>query len=127
MEYNSNNIALNIIYLTIDENTQKIIDASFESYGGAVIIAVASIVTSMVKGKSLEEAWKVSSDQISNELDGFPVAKHPCGFLVISALQRSVRDYYKDRKKPNWIPNHLTSDEKRSLEKEKLSEILSKK
>ncbi len=116
-----------VIYLNIDENTRKIIDASFESYGGAATIAVASIVTSMVKGKSLDEAWKVSSDQISNELDGFPVAKHSCGFLVISALRRSVRNYYKNRKKPNWFPNHLTSDEKSSLEKEKLSEILSKK
>jgi nitrogen fixation NifU-like protein len=116
-----------VIYLTIDENTQKITDASFESYGGAANIAVSSIVTSMLKGKFLDEAWKISSDQISNELDGFPVDKHPCGFLVISALQWSVRDYYQDRKKPNWFPNHLTSDEKRVLEKEKLSEILSKK
>ena len=88
------------LYLNVNENTQVIEDASFESYGGAENIATASIITIMIKGKSLEEAWNISSSKISKELGGFPVAKHSIGFLVISALRRAIRKYYKN-KNPN--------------------------
>ncbi len=115
------------IYLKVNEKTQVIEEASFESYGCAANIAAASILTEMIKGKKLVKAWDVSWEQISKELGGLPVVKYHCGVLAVGALRRAIRTYYIDKKTPSWIPNELTSDEKHALEEEKLSEILSKK
>ena len=48
------------IYLKVDEATEKMVDARFESYGCAANIAATSILTEMVIGKTLQEAWKIS-------------------------------------------------------------------
>ncbi|MEM2666058.1 MAG: iron-sulfur cluster assembly scaffold protein, partial [Nitrososphaerota archaeon] len=48
------------IYLKIDDETQTILNATFESYGCAANIAASSILTEMLKGKKLEDAWKIS-------------------------------------------------------------------
>jgi nitrogen fixation NifU-like protein len=115
------------IYLKVDDTTQKIKEASFESYGCAANIAAASIMTEMIKGKTLENAWSVSWEQISNELGGLPVVKFHCGVLAVGALRRAIRTYFTDKKVPSWIPRELSSDEKHALEEEKLTEILSRK
>lgn len=115
------------IYLKIDEKSQKIIKASFESYGCAANIAASSIMTEIIKDKTLEEAWQISWKRISDELGGLPVVKYHCGILAVGALRRAIRSYFKDKQKPNWLPEELTQDEKHALEEEKLIEILSRK
>ncbi len=115
------------IYLKIDEKSQKIIKASFESYGCAANIAASSIMTEIIKDKTLEEAWQISWKRISDELGGLPAVKYHCGILAVGALRRAIRSYFKDKQKPNWLPEELTQDEKHALEEEKLIEILSRK
>jgi len=115
------------IYLKIDENTQVIKKATFESYGCAANIAAASIMTEMIKGKPLETAWQISWKQISSELGGLPVVKYHCGVLAVGALRRAIRSYFENKKIPKWLPTELTADEKHALEEEKLIEVLSKK
>jgi len=115
------------IYLKIDENSEKILKASFESYGCAANIAASSILTELVKGKKLEEAWKISWRQLSAELGGLPPIKYHCGILAIGALRRSIRAYYRSRVKPEWLPEDLTAEEKHALEEEELMKILAKK
>ncbi len=115
------------IYLRIEESSEKIVDAKFESYGCAANIAAASILTEMIKGKSVREAWNISWRDISNELDGLPPVKYHCGVLAVGALKRAIRAYYEKRSKPEWLPKELTQEEKHTLEEETLMEILANK
>lgn len=115
------------IYLKIDDMTQRISAASFESYGCAANIAASSILTEMIKGKTLEEAWQVTWKEISDELGGLPSVKFHCGILAVGALKRAIRNYFKERPKPSWIPEGLTPDEKHAVEEEKLIEILNRR
>ncbi|MBS7645262.1 MAG: iron-sulfur cluster assembly scaffold protein [Candidatus Bathyarchaeia archaeon] len=115
------------VYLKVNDETHRIEDASFESYGCAANIAAASIMTEMIKGRTLREAWEISWKQISDELGGLPVVKYHCGVLAVGALRRAIRGYFKGRETPEWLPGNLTPDEKHALEEEKLMEILSKK
>ena len=102
--------------------------ASFESYGCAANIAAASLMTEMIKGKPLREAWKIPWRQISDELGGLPSIKYHCSILAVGALRRAIRAYFKgSRCKPSWLPNELTLEERQALEEEKLLEILSKR
>lgn len=115
------------VYLKVNEETQVIEKATFESYGCAANIAAASIMTEMIKGKKLEEAWKVTWRQISDELGGLPAIKYHCGVLAVGALRRAIRAYFSGRPKPRWLPEELTPEERQALEEEKLMEILSRK
>jgi len=115
------------IYLTVDEDIERILDAKFESYGCAANIAAASAMTEMVKGKLLQEALKMSWKDISDELDGLPPVKYHCGILAVGALRRAIRAYYIDKPRPKWLPEEYTPEEKHALEEEKLLEILEKR
>ncbi len=113
------------IYLKITKRGDREVveKASFESYGCAANIAAASILTEMIKGKSLEEAWKISWKQLSDELGGLPPIKYHCSILAVGALKRAIRQYYSKKKtKPPWLPEQLTPDEKQVLEEEEMIE-----
>lgn len=106
------------IYLKVKD--EKIEDAKFESYGCAANIASASIMTEKIKGKSLEEAWKITWKEISDELGGLPAIKYHCSVLAVGALKRAIRSYFKDKEKPKWLPEELTQEERSALEEEEL-------
>ncbi|MCX8191542.1 MAG: iron-sulfur cluster assembly scaffold protein [Nitrososphaerales archaeon] len=114
------------IYLKVDELNEKTIDAKFESYGCAANIAAASILTEMVKGKGLKDAWRISWRDISDELGGLPSVKYHCGILAVGALRRAIRAYYAN-KHSEWLPKDLTQEERHALEEEKLMEVLAKR
>jgi len=115
-------------YLKI--NDQEIIEkASFESYGCAANIATASVVTEMVKGLSLESAWKdVTWKKVTEEVGGLPSVKFHCGVLAVGAVKRAIRKYYEQKgSAPSWLPQELTFEEKQALEEEELAKTLSKR
>ncbi len=107
------------IYLRIREGIIE--DAKFESYGCAANIAAASILTEIVKGKSLEEAWNIDWKQIADELGGLPPVKKHCSILAVGALRRAIRRYFGDNL-PEWLPKDLTSVERQALEEEEMIE-----
>ena len=114
-------------YLKIN-NDEVIEKASFESYGCAANIATASITTEVVKGKKLEEAWKISWKRVADEVGGLPTVKFHCGILSVGAVRKAIREFYKKKgKKPSWLHNELTFEEKHALEEEELARVLSKK
>lgn len=115
------------VYLKVDEGSQRVVKATFESYGCAANIATASLMTEMIRGKTLEEAWRISWRRLSDELGGLPAVKYHCGILAVGALRRAIRAYFKDKPKPSWLPRELTSDEKHALEEEKLLEVLARR
>jgi nitrogen fixation NifU-like protein len=115
------------IYLRIDDQLERVIGASFESYGCAANIATASLLTEMIKGKCLREAWSISWKQLSDELGGLPPIKYHCGILAVGALRRAIRAYYRDKAKPDWLPEEFTPDERHALEEEELMKILARR
>ncbi len=114
-------------YLKIDENT-VITRASFESYGCAANIATASMLTQMVEGKRLEEAWRIGWEDVAKEMGGLPAVKFHCGVLAVGALRRSIREFFKRKGfKPEWMPEKETFEEKQALEEEELAKIISRR
>jgi len=114
-------------YLKINKD-DVIEKATFESYGCAANIATASISTEIVKGKKIEDAWKISWKEIADEVGGLPSVKFHCGILSVGALRRAIREYYKRMgEKPGWLSDELTFEEKHALEEEELASVLSKK
>lgn len=79
------------LYLKIDKDRIK--DIKFETLGCAAAIANSSILTEMVKGKTLEQALKVNKEQIVKELGGLPPIKIHCSLLAIEALKNAIQDY----------------------------------
>ena len=115
-------------YLKITE--QELIErASFESYGCAANIATSSIVTEMIKGLSLETAWKdITWKKVTEEVGGLPSVKFHCGVLAVGALKRAIRKYYENKGTlHSWLPQDLTFEEKQALEEEELAKLLSKR
>ena len=86
-------------YLKINEQTQVIEKAQFESYGCAANIATSSIVTEMIKGLALEAAWKdITWQKVTEAIGGLPSVKYHCGILAVGALKRAIRKYFEDKK-----------------------------
>ena len=65
----------------------------FQTFGCGAAIAVSSMVSEMAKGKSLEEAMKISKKSVIDALNGLPKQKHHCSNLGADALQRAIADY----------------------------------
>jgi len=85
------------IYLKIDKDAHKITDIKFLSYGCAANIATTSLMTEMVKGKTIEEAKKLTFKQIASELGGLPPTKMHCAVLSIDGLRSAIRTYEEER------------------------------
>ncbi|MBC7315866.1 MAG: iron-sulfur cluster assembly scaffold protein, partial [Chloroflexi bacterium] len=81
------------VYLKVDEATQRIEDIKFESYGCASNIATGSIITELAKGKTLEEAKKITWQQASEALGGLPPIKAHCSVLAVDGLRAAIQNY----------------------------------
>lgn len=68
-------------------------DIKFKTYGCAAAIATSSMVTDMAMGKTLDEAIKITREDVATELGGLPEIKMHCSNLAADALQAAVRDY----------------------------------
>ena len=95
-----NPICGDIMELYIKVKNNKIIDAKFKTFGCGAAIATSSMITGMVKGKTIEEALKISNKAVVEALDGLPPVKMHCSVLAKDALKSSIDDYVakKDKK-----------------------------
>ena len=114
-------------YLKIDDK-EVIEKASFESYGCAANIATSSIVTEMIKGMKLADAWNVSYKSVVEAVGGLPSVKFHCGILAVGALKRAIRKYYSLKGlTPDWMQKEPSFEEKQALEEEQLAKMLEKR
>ena len=81
------------LYLKIEDG--KIIDAKFKTFGCGAAIASSSMTTELIKGKTIDEALKLSNQAVSEALGGLPPAKQHCSVLAEEALQAALEDYKK--------------------------------
>jgi NifU-like protein involved in Fe-S cluster formation/metal-sulfur cluster biosynthetic enzyme len=81
------------LYLQVDEESRRITDIKFESYGCASNIATGSIITEMAKGKTLEEAKAITWKQASEALGGLPAIKTHCSVLAVDGLRAAIQNY----------------------------------
>jgi nitrogen fixation NifU-like protein len=81
------------VYIKVDPKTKTIEDIKFESYGCASNIATGSIITELAKGKTLDEAKKITWQEASEALGGLPKIKAHCSVLAIEGLRSSIQNY----------------------------------
>lgn len=95
------------LWLKFDERDgKKVINkASFQSFGCQTAIAVASMATEMLKGKTVEEARELKSTDLSEELGPLPPMKIHCGEMVEGALRDALRD--DSGKEPTTQPSSV--------------------
>ncbi len=79
------------LYLKVKDD--RITDIGFQTFGCGAAIASSSMLTEMVKGKTLDEAMKVSNKDVAEELDGLPPLKMHCSNLAADALHDAIKNY----------------------------------
>ncbi len=98
------------IYLKIE--AERIADIKFQTFGCGSAIAVSSMLTEIAKGKTLEEARRITNKDVADALEGLPKNKLHCSNLGADALQMALKDY-ADRKagKPRREPQRQEAHE----------------
>ena len=88
------------IWLSLVMKDGVIQDVKFKTFGCGAAIATSSMATEMVKGKSIEEAMKLTNKAVAEALDGLPPVKMHCSLLAEQALKEALEDYFKKNNLP---------------------------
>ena len=88
------------IFLKIEG--ERIADVKFQTFGCGAAIASSSMATELIKGKTLEEAWKLSNKAVAEALDGLPPIKMHCSMLAEEAIHEAINDYLKKKGLDPW-------------------------
>ncbi|MBE0602601.1 MAG: Fe-S cluster assembly scaffold protein NifU [Deltaproteobacteria bacterium] len=81
------------LYLKIEDN--RVVDAKFRTFGCGAAIASSSMLTEMIKGKTVEEAREISNQAVADALDGLPAVKIHCSVMAEQAVKTALDDYAK--------------------------------
>jgi nitrogen fixation NifU-like protein len=79
------------LYIKVEDDT--IVDAQFKTFGCGAAIATSSMVTELVKGKTIDEALEISNRAVAEALGGLPPIKMHCSVLAEEALKSAIDDY----------------------------------
>jgi len=86
------------MFLKIENNI--IVDVKFKTFGCGAAVATSSMVTEMVKGRSIDDALKITNHAVAEALGGLPPIKMHCSVLAEEALRSALKDYYKKQGLP---------------------------
>jgi len=98
-------------YIKVKDNHLE--DVKFKTFGCGAAIAVSSMVCEMAKGKTLEEAKKITPQVVADELDGLPKNKFHCSNLGAQALHKAIEDYQNQKKSQRKEEMMAEAEEKR--------------
>lgn len=84
------------IYIKVKDN--RLADIKFKTFGCGAAIATSSMITELAKGKTLEEALKITRGDVAYALEGLPPVKMHCSNLAADALHAAIEDYNKKQK-----------------------------
>jgi len=102
------------LYIKVKKNKKNeeiISDVKFQTYGCAAAIATSSVITQLVKGKSIREALNIDKNEIVKTLHGLPPVKIHCSVLAVDALSEAIYQYLIANKRP--IPKTLEEKHQR--------------
>jgi len=91
------------MYIKVENDTIK--DIKFKTFGCGSAIATSSMVTELAIGKHVDEALKITRNDVASELDGLPPQKMHCSNLAADALHAAIQDYKKKKNKWWWFIN----------------------
>jgi nitrogen fixation NifU-like protein len=119
------------LYIKIAKNKkgeEVIKDIKFETFGCVAAISTSSIITDLVKGKTIKEALKVTKDNVITSLGGLPKIKYHCSVLAVDALTEAIYDYFKKNKSASSGTKEILDDlQKRHDTIQKSKEIIEKR
>jgi nitrogen fixation NifU-like protein len=99
-----NPVCGDVMYLYIKIKDNKIDDIKFETFGCAAAIGTSSVITEMAKGKTLDEALKITKKDVVDAVGGLPPIKMHCSVLAADALRAAIEDYRKKKGSGNDKP-----------------------
>ena len=94
-----NPVCGDVMQITIKVKDDKIIDVKFKTMGCIAAIATSSMVTEMVKGKSIKQALEVTNTDVAKKLGGLPPTKMHCSNLAADAVRAAIKDYLSKKEK----------------------------
>ncbi len=94
-----NPVCGDMMTFNIKVKDDRLEDVKFKTFGCGAAIAVSSMVSEMAKGKTLEEAMKITPRSVADELEGLPTNKLHCSNLGAQALNKAIQDYLDKKKK----------------------------
>lgn len=92
-----NPVCGDIMELQIKVEDDIIVDARFKTFGCGAAIATSSMVTELIKNRTIDEASKVSNHAVAEALGGLPPIKMHCSVLAEEALSKAIEDYLEKR------------------------------
>lgn len=81
------------MYIKVENNI--IVDVSFKTFGCGAAIATSSMATELIKGKSIDDALKLTNKAVMEALDGLPPVKVHCSVFAEQAIKAALSDYYR--------------------------------
>ncbi len=94
-----NPVCGDLMYIYIKIKDDRIDDISFQTFGCGAAIATSSMITELAKGKTIDEAMKITRDDIAGSLDGLPPIKMHCSNLASDGLRKAIENYRAKQKK----------------------------
>ncbi len=92
-----NPVCGDVLRLSIKVEGEKIKDAKFKTFGCGAAISTSSMITDLVKNKTVKEALEISNKAVAEALDGLPPIKMHCSLLAEQALKSAIEDYLKKK------------------------------
>lgn len=83
------------IYIKVEDG--RLVDIKFKTFGCGAAIATSSMITELARGKTLEEAMKISRADVADSLGGLPPIKMHCSNLAADGLREAIKDYLKKK------------------------------
>ena len=98
-----NPVCGDLMTISIKVKDNRLADVKFKTFGCGAAIATSSMTTELAKGKTLEDAMKITRADVAGSLGGLPPVKMHCSNLAADALHEAIKDFYKKQETKNEV------------------------